>query len=80
MILEAPYIALYNENSTDVPLWSKALLFSTTSSGRSITGVSFNTNGNFIVGHAFNSVSSDNTKIILTIETATGKLISARSY
>lgn len=80
IIPDAPFIALYNENSTDVPIWSKGLLFSSTSPTHTITGVSFNTNGNYIVAHALNIDSSDNTKIILTVETATGKLVSARSY
>ncbi len=77
IILEAPYLALYDENSTDVPLWSKGLLFSTTIASRSIGGVTFNTNGNYIDAHSFNS---DNINIVLTVETATGKLVSARSY
>lgn len=61
IILEAPYLALYFENSTDSPLWSKALLFSSSSPGQSLSGVIFNTNGNYIVAHAFNSVSTDTT-------------------
>jgi hypothetical protein len=61
-------------------LWSKALLFRSATPRHTITGVSFNTNGNYIVSHALNIVSSDTKKVILTIETATGNLVSARSY
>jgi hypothetical protein len=56
------------------------LLFRSATPRHTITGVSFNTNGNYIVSHALNIVSSDTAKVILTIETATGMLVSTRSY
>lgn len=73
-------MAVYTENVSEIPLWSKALIFSTTTSTRSISGVSFSLDGNRFVAHSYNNLKTDNTKVILIIETITGKIVSSRSY
>ena len=59
VIPDVPFMALYNENSTDIPIWSKGLMFSKASPTHTITGVAFNTNGKYIVAHALNLGGSD---------------------